>query len=155
MPEQTPGQRMRRKETFAMRIGIVSSMHHTERMLELQTALKALGHDAYLSRFAAAFVGKNDKEKERIKIDQKNTMNAIREFWDQMQGGDAILVLNLERHGIPNYIGGNSLMEMGFAHVLGQKIYLYHPIPDMPSCKSEIEAMKPVVINEDISLVRA
>lgn len=32
-------------------------------------------------------------------------------------GSDAILVLNYDKKGIKNYIGGNTLMEMGFAHV--------------------------------------
>ncbi len=71
-----------------------------------------------------------------------------------MQGADAVLVLNLDRHGIPNYIGGNTLMEIGFAHVLNQKIFLYNPIPEIPYYKSEIEAVKPVIINGDLTLIR-
>ena len=41
-----------------------------------------------------------------------------------MQGADAVLVLNYDKKGIKNYIGGNTLMEIGFAHVLNQKIFL-------------------------------
>lgn len=86
-------------------------------------------------------------------IHQKNNMNAIREFWNAMQGANAVLVLNLDKHGIANYIGGNTLMEIGFAHVLNQKIFLYHGIPEIPYYKSEIEAMKPIIINEDLSKI--
>ena len=57
-----------------------------------------------------------------MKLDQKYNQDAIREFWNMMQGADAVLVLNYDKHGIPNYIGGNTLMEIGFAHVLNQKI---------------------------------
>jgi hypothetical protein len=42
---------------------------------------------------------------------------------------------------------------MGFAHVLDQKIYLLNPIPDMPYYRTEIEAMKPIVINGNFSLI--
>lgn len=136
-----------------MRIGIVGSMHLTEKMMEVQEELIRLGHDAYLSGLAAPFVGKTDEEKERIKIFQKHNNDAIREFWGHMRNGQAILVLNLERHGIPNYIGGNTLMEIGFAHVLHQKIYLMNPIPDIPYYKTEIEAVQPNVIFGDLSKI--
>ncbi len=133
-----------------MKIGVIGSMQYTEKMLEARDALIALGHDAFVTDLHIPFIGKTDEEKEAIKIHQKNNMDAIREFWNAMQGGDAVLVLNLDKHGIKNYIGGNTLMEMGFAHVLNQKIFLYHPIPDIPYYKTEIEAMKPAIIDEDL-----
>lgn len=128
-------------------------MQYTEKMLELRDALKTLGHDAFITDLNEAFIGKSDEEKEKIKIDQKNNKDAMREFWNAMQGGDAILVANFDKHGVKNYIGGNSFLEMGFAHVLGQKIFLLNPIPDMPYYKTEIEAMKPVVVNGDLSKI--
>lgn len=128
-------------------------MQYTEKMLEVRDELIKLGHDAFVTDLHIPFIGKTDEEKEVIKIHQKNNKDAIREFWNAMQGADAVLVLNLDKNGIENYIGGNTLMEMGFAHVLNQKIFLYHPIPDIPYYKTEIEAMKPVVINEDLSII--
>jgi hypothetical protein len=136
-----------------MRIGVVGSMHYTEALIGARDALLKLGHEAYLTTLADPFVGKTDDEKERIKIHQKNHNDAIREFWNLMQGGDAILVMNFDRHGIKNYIGGNMLMEIGFAHVLNQKIFLYNPIPEIPYYRSEIEAVQPIVINGDLSKV--
>lgn len=136
-----------------MRIGIISSMHHTEKMIEVQKELQARGHDVFISKFAADYVGKSDEEKEVTKLDHKYNHDAIREFWDVMQDADAMLVLNLERHGIPNYIGGNSLMEIGFAHVLKLKIFLYNPIPKIPYYETEIIAVNPIIINGDLSLV--
>lgn len=136
-----------------LRIGIIGSMHYTEKMVEVMNELKRYGHEAFISDFHYAFIGKSDEEKERIKLDQKNNMDAIREFWNLMQGADAVLVLNFEKNGIPNYIGGNTLMEIGFAHVLNQKIFLYNPIPEIPYYQSEIEAVKPVIINRDLSKI--
>ena len=137
-----------------MKIGVIGSMQFTEKMMEARDALKALGHDAFVTDLAAPFVGKTDEEKETIKIDQKNNHDAIREFWRMMQGADAVLVLNVEKHGIENYIGGNTFLEIGFAHVLGQKIFLLNPIPEIPYYKTEIEAMKPVILHGDLSKVQ-
>lgn len=136
-----------------MRIGISGSMQFSEKMLEIRDQLVKLGHEAYVSELIAPFIGKTDEEKERIKIDQKNNQDAIREFWHLMQGKDAILVLNFDKNGINNYIGGNALMEIGFAHVLNQKIFLYNPIPEIPYYKTEIEAVKPVIINGNLSMI--
>lgn len=137
-----------------MKIGIIGSMQFTEKMLEVRDQLRALGHDAFVTTLHERFIGKTDEEKEKIKIEQKNNQDAIREFWRLMQGADAVLALNLDKHGVKNYIGGNTLMEMGFAHVLNQRIFLYNPIPDMPYYKTEIEAMKPIVINGDLQLIK-
>lgn len=137
-----------------MKIGVIGSMQYTEQMLKAKEELIALGHDAFLTDLHEPFIGKTDEEKEAIKLDQKNNKDAIREFWNMMQGADAVLVLNLDKHGIANYIGGNTFLEIGFAHVLGQKIFLLNPIPDIQFYKTEIEAMKPVILNGDLSLVQ-
>ena len=125
-------------------------MQYTEKMIEVRDELIRLGHNAFVTNLALPFLGKTDEEKELIKIDQKNNQDAIREFWELMQGADAVLVVNLDKNGIKNYIGGNTLMEIGFAHVLNQKIFLYNPIPDIPYYKTEIEAVKPIIINGDL-----
>ena len=137
-----------------MRIGIIGSMQLTEKMYEVCDELKKLGHDSYLTDLAKPFIGKTDKEKERIKIYQKNELDAIRKFWNSMQDGDAVLVVNLTRKGIENYIGGNTFLEMGFAYVLNQKIFLYNPIPEIDLYKTEIVAMKPIIINQDLTKIR-
>lgn len=137
-----------------MRIGVIGSMQFTEKMLEVCDELNKRGHQAFLTDLHKPFVGKNDEEKEKIKIFQKNNNDAIREFWRTMQGADAVLVLNLDKHGIKNYIGGNTLMEIGFAHVLNQTIFLYNPIPDISFYNTEIEAVKPIILNGDLSKIK-
>lgn len=137
-----------------MKIGVIGSMQYAEKMLEIRNELAKLGHDSFVTNLADPFVGKNDGEKEKIKIAQKMNQDAIREFWWLMQGADAVLAVNLEKHGIANYIGGNTFLEMGFAHVLDQKIFLLNPISDIPLYKSEIEAMRPVILNGDLMFVK-
>lgn len=137
-----------------MKIGIIGSMQFTDKMLEFRDKLQKIGHDAFITNLHKALVGKTPEEIEKIKLYQKHNLDAIREFWRMMQGADAVLVLNLDKNGIKNYIGGNTLMEIGFAHVLNQKIFLLNPIPEIPYCRSEIEAVKPIILNGDISKIK-
>ena len=137
-----------------MKIGIVGSMQFVDKMIEIKNELNKMGHKAFLTDLHKSMIGKNDSEIEKIKLYQKFNKDAIREFWRAMQGADAVLVINFDKNGIKNYVGGNTLMEIGFAHVLNQKIFMFNPIPEMPYCKTEIEAVKPVIINGDLSLIK-
>jgi hypothetical protein len=136
-----------------MKIGIIGSMQFTDKMVEIKNGLDKIGHKAFLTDLHKSMVGKNENEIEKIKLHQKYNMDAIREFWREMQGADAVLVLNLDKNGIKNYVGGNTLMEIGFAHVLNQKIFMLNPIPEMPYCKTEIEAVKPIIIGGDLKRI--
>jgi hypothetical protein len=129
-------------------------MVFTEKMLEVKNKLEDLGHESFVSKFAEEYLGKTVKEIEKLTLYHKNERDAIREFWEVIKVSDAILVLNYDRRGISNYIGGNTLMELGFAHVLNKKIFLMNPIPEIEYCKSEIEAVKPVILNENLERIR-
>ena len=128
-------------------------MHHSEKMLEVKDKLEKMGHEAICSKFVKNFIGKNDVEKEEIKLHQKYNLDAIKEFWNDMQDVDAVLALNLDRKGIPNYIGGNTFLELGFAYVLNKKIFLFNPIPDIHFYDTEIIAMRPVILNGDLARI--
>lgn len=133
-----------------MKIGIVGSMQFVDKMLKVQEGLSKLGHEVFITSLHKNLVGKTDEEIEKIKLHQKYNMNAICVFWNEMQGVDAVLVLNFDKNGIKNYIGGNTLIEIGFAYVLNQKIFLWNPVPEIPYYKTEIEAMRPIIINGDL-----
>ena len=136
-----------------MKIGIIGSMHFSEKMLEVAEGLKKLGHEVLLSNFVNSFPGKNDDEKEVIKLNQKFEEDAMRRDWNTMKDADVLLVINLERHGIPNYIGGNTLFELAAGYFSGKKIFFYNPIPEIPYYKTELEAVKPVIIEGDLSKI--
>lgn len=137
-----------------MKIGIASSMQFAEEIVMIKEKLKKMGHEAFASKFAESMVGKSDEEKEKMKLHQKYNLDAIREFWKLMQGAEALLVLNLDKGEVKNYIGGNTLMEIGFAHVLNQKIFLLNPIPNINYYKTEIDSMKPIILNGDLTKIK-
>jgi hypothetical protein len=137
-----------------MTIGIAGSMQFTDKMIEIGAALQGLGHTTFMSGFGPRYAGKTADEIEKLKLEDKYEHDAIREFWEPMQTADALLVLNYDKSGIANYIGGNAFLEMGFAHILNQKLFLLNPIPDMPYYGTEIIAMRPIVIDGDLSKIK-
>lgn len=77
---------------------------------------------------------------------------AMKKHFDKVAWSDAILVLNYDKNGIKNYVGANTLMEMGLALYLNKKIYLLNPIPEI-SYKEEIMGMKAEIINGDLKKI--
>ena len=136
-----------------MKIAICASMVFAEKMVEVKQQLEEIGHTIFISQFAEGYLGKAEKEKEKLAVQDKNEHDAIRKFWEIIKKSDAILVLNYDRKGIKNYIGGNTLMEIGFAHVLNKKIFMMNPIPDIEYYRSEIEAVSPVVLEQDLNKI--
>ncbi len=137
-----------------MIIGIIGSMHFSEKMLEIATELKTLGHDPILSNFVDSLPGKNDAEKEEVKLKQKFEEDAMKRDWDTMKHADALLVVNLERHGIKSYIGGNTLFELAAGYFENKKIYLYNPIPEIEYYQTELEAIRPIILNGNLTKIK-
>ena len=149
-------------------------MQFTDKMLEYREKLRELGHDAFLTDLHKAMVGKTCEEIEVIKLHQKNNMDAIREFWRMIEGIDTneIDIKDVAKKLKNKFACGGTakdgyielqgnhlikvqeaLMEIGFAHVLNQKIFMLNPIPEMPYCKTEIEAVKPIIIEGDLKKI--
>lgn len=66
----------------------------------------------------------NDEEINRFKRHVSN--NYLRKIRDK--NTYAILVVNEEKNGIPNYIGANTLVEIGMAFTWGKKIFIYNQL---------------------------
>ena len=140
-------------KNFSMRIAICGSMAFTEEMFQIQKELEVMGHEGVVSHFGNSYRDKTQEEIEKLKLYDKYEKEAIKEFWEEIKKNDAIVVLNYDRKGIKNYIGGNTFLEIGFAYVLNKKIFLFHPIPDLEIYKSEIEAMRPVILYGDLGRI--
>lgn len=85
-------------------------------------------------------------------IKRKIDNDYINAHYKYIKQSEAVLILNYDKDGVENYIGGNSLLEMGFAFTLNRDIFLLNAIPDMPYT-SEIAAMQPIVIDQDIEKI--
>ena len=129
-----------------MKIAICGSMQFSKEMLGIKQKLEDLGHKVIVPEGTDDYVsGKRRPENKWEKLE----LNVIKEYYKEIKNSDAVLIVNISKNGIENYIGGNALIEMAFAHILDKKIFLLNPIPNM-SYKDEIEAMKSIVLNNDL-----
>ena len=60
------------------------------------------------------------------------------------------VIMEIEKKGIKNYVGGNALIEMGQAYVNNKKIFLLNDIPQDLSYTAEIECMDPICLKGDL-----
>ena len=72
---------------------------------------------------------------------------------EKVRANDAILVMNFEKNGVPNYIGGATFLEIFKAFELGRKVFLYNPIPES-IFSDELHGMNPLVIHRDLQKIR-
>ncbi|MBN1377221.1 hypothetical protein JW949_02710 [Candidatus Woesearchaeota archaeon] len=133
-----------------MKIAICGSVSFAKEMLEIKKKLEAQNYNVVvpsgIEKYADGSLNVETKW-EKIEFD------VIRAYFEEIKKNDAILVINKDKNNIKNYLGGNSLIEIAFAHVLNKKIFLLNPIPEM-NYSDEIEAMKPIVINGDLSRIK-
>lgn len=132
-----------------MKITICWSMAFAQEMIIAQALLQAKWHEVIVPENTDKYANNTmdvENKWEKIEID------AIRAYYNKIWDSDAILVLNYDKKWISNYIWGNSLIEIAFAHVLDKKIFLLNPVPNL-SYTDEIEAMKPIVLNGDLGLI--
>lgn len=138
-----------------MKIVICGSLDFTQEIDEVRNKLKENGHEGVIPR-GSELILSNAMTLQEIRIagaKHKQDGDVIRYYYKQIQNSDAILVLNYNKRGIKNYIGGNTFLEIGFAHALGKKIFLINPIPEIEYYQTEIEAINPIIIHGDFSLL--
>lgn len=137
-----------------MKITICGSMKFANEMMAVKKSLEKNGHRVFIGPLVKHYINneivyKKGKEGAKLKIDH----DLIRSHFEKIEKSDAVLVLNYTKGKIKNYIGGNTLIEMGYAFYLGKRIYLLNPIPNQ-SYKEEILAMEPIVINGDLIKIK-
>lgn len=147
-----------------MIITLCGSIAFIDEMYRLKTELEGLGHKVLLppnevpgenGEMIPASEYYNHKKALQQKDDAwiwQNHTDRISGHFDKISKSDVILVTNYDKNNISNYIGPNTLMEMGLAFYLKKPIFLLNPIPEI-AWKEEILGMKPVVINGDLKLL--
>lgn len=143
-----------------MKLTICGSIAFHDEMLEIKKQLEHLGHEVRLPPTEIKDdTGKMIPVKEYYQKRKSETNNnswiwdkkeeAMRLHFQKIEWCDAVIILNYDKNDIKNYIGANTLLEMGLAFHLRKKIFLLNKIPEI-SYKEEILGMKPIVINNDL-----
>lgn len=141
-----------------MKIHIIGSSKFLHSMVEHRDKLLALGHEGHVhpdyERFAKGelqdVITRALEKGEHAQV--KKERDYIRAHYNFIVDSDAVLALNHDKNGIAGYVGGNTLMELGFAHFHHKKIFLLNPIPQM-QYTDEIIACQPIIIHGDLSLI--
>lgn len=143
-----------------MKITICGSIAFIDEMIAMKKQLEAAGHEVktpptHITDEQGNELSVKDYYKIRKAASEdeawvwERKAEAIRRHFDKVAWADAILVLNHDKDGIPNYIGANSFLEMGLAFHLKKPIYLLKPIPDV-AFKEELLGMQPVVLGSNL-----
>lgn len=139
-----------------MHIVVCGSLVFAKEMDELRTQLQALGHTVTIPTTADLILDGEITLEDMKRMKEEGThhemsigRDAIRAYHAKIVEGDAVLIANYEKKGLPGYIGGNTFLEMGFAHVLNKPLYVLNPLPDL-SYVDEMHAMQPTILNGDI-----
>jgi hypothetical protein len=141
-----------------MKITICGSIKFADKLVDIYRRLEKLGHQPMMHEQMFGLVDGTaaqlaDTANGAEESDIKRKYGYIK-FWHSLiKSSDAILVCNFDKNGIKNYVGGNTLMEIGFAHVNDKKIFLLNPIPEAVGYKDEIKAMTNIIINGDLSKI--
>jgi len=142
-----------------MKITICGSIKFAKDLVKIYYQLEKLGYQPMMHK---QMFGLADGTAEQL-VDVKNNVETheIKRKYDYIKwwhnciiSGDAILVCNFDKKGVKNYVGGNTLMEIGFAYVSNKKIFLLNPIPEDVSYADEIKAMNPVILNGNLNLIK-
>lgn len=111
-----------------MKLVICASLEFTYQIKEIAEQLIKLGHKVVIPKTSEMILNgevtleqiKQEKEDGKISNRAKK-YDVIRYYFEKIKNADAIFVLNCDKRGVKNYIGGNVFLEMGFAYVLGKK----------------------------------
>lgn len=135
-----------------MKVFICCSKHFYNKIPLIKEELIKKGHKITLpNSFEDPFKEeemKNISKEQHIEFKQK----MMKLHKPKIKNNQAILVLNLEKKGIPNYIGGGTFMEVIKAWELNKKIFFYNPLPKC-SFTDELIGINPTIINKDLTLI--
>ncbi|PWT76757.1 MAG: hypothetical protein C5B60_03750 [Chloroflexi bacterium] len=131
-----------------MKITICGSLKFFDKMLGIQERLEEMGHEVLMPIEVAGL--DYWSEDGSLRVTAKRAQDLISEHFRKIEKSDAVLVVNMTKGDIKNYIGANTFLELGFAHYLGKRIYLLHPIPDQPYILDEVLAIGASVLDGDV-----
>ena len=138
-------------------ITICSSSNFYRQAIDIQEQLQKQGYEVIVPDVATRMKESGDYEVNHYKTwfadpnDYPKKAELIHGHFNEVAKADAILVLNYEKNGKQNYIGGNVLMEMAIAFHLNKPIFIMNEIPEESAYLEELHAVLPVVLHGDIT----
>ncbi len=116
-------------------ITICSSANFYQQVVTVKQELENLGYNVLIPITAQRMQDSGDFDVSHYKTwlgdarDYHKKAELMRTHFEEVAAGDAVLVVNNEKHGVPNYIGGNVLMEMAIGFYLKKPIFVLNDLP--------------------------
>lgn len=124
-----------------MKITICGSMQFEPRMAKLAEDLTRRGYQVDKPNVVEGHVYTDN-----LDTNAKLKRGFIDEHFRKIDTSEAIIVVNEDKNGVDNYIGGNTLIEIAYAYSQGLDIFLLNPVPEV-SYADEIRGMHPVILD--------
>lgn len=127
-------------------IAVCSSVTFYPDLPAIKQTLESLGFSVVLPD-SAEYLARGEKPQTQ----GMTKADFIRSHFEKIHRSDAILVVNLDKHGQAGYIGPNVLMEMALAFDLQLPIYVLNKPDSSSPLIEEIMALEPRVLHSDLS----
>lgn len=136
-----------------MKIFIICSKKFYDKVPEIQKELESNGHTISLPNCFDDPATEGRYRDLGREAHSKWKAEMLKHSTDVIESNDAVLVINLDKHGVRNYIGGATFLEMYDAFRLGKKIYLYNDVPE-GILQDEIIGFDPVILDGDLEKIK-
>ena len=136
-----------------MKVFVCCSKHFYSKLPPILEKLEQLGHESTLPNSYHEPFKEEDMKLAGAKEHNEWKAGMIRLQAEKVAANDAILVVNFEKNGIQNYIGGATFLEIFQAFERKKKIFLYNPVPE-GIFKDELDGMEPIVINGALEKIK-
>ncbi len=134
-----------------MKIFIACSKHFYNKIPKIKSELEKAGHIITLpNSFDEPFKEEEMKNKS-LEEHVKWKGEMIKKDKQNIEPNEAILVLNFEKYGEENYIGGATFLEIYRAFEMEKKIFFYNPLPENKYFKDELIGFNPTIINKNLA----
>jgi len=136
-----------------MKLMLITSRSFYSRIPQIKNELEARAHEIKLPNCYGKVFDENylkSMTKEEY-IQMKGPL--LRKNRENITSQDGVLVLNFEKEGSENYVGGATFLEIYTAWDLEKKIFFYNPLPK-GVFYDELVGMNPTIIYGDLNLVK-
>lgn len=77
----------------------------------------------------------------------------IEDHLKEIEKGDAVLVVNDEKHGLKGYVGPNVIIEMGLAFYLKKPIFVLNDVTSEMPTYEEVFGLQSVILHGDLQKI--
>jgi hypothetical protein len=144
-----------------VRITLCGSINFAKEILRIRDDLHRKGHEVFVPLSITDFSIASEAQAEQLKSDRRKYLDELKPYYTRnhfslIEGSEAILVVNIMKNGIENYVGGATFAEIMVALYLGKKIFFLNPLPKderLSFMIDELEAAKPIILNGNLDMV--